>query len=165
MKKVFILIIIIIILFPVFLSADGFRDISLEYYNNLSVQNSSTNFRSVFRLAEDSYYSIVDPVLPEWSRSAASFVFTFGSTYMTVLWSHEFGHWFRAKEIGGNFNIHNMSLPVPYTTAELPSDITPMEEALFVAAGFEVNYLISREITEDFYFSDLYAKAHPVWFA
>ncbi len=160
------LILLLVMIIPVFLSAEEFREINLEYFHNFSLQNSSTNFRSVYRLAEDSYYNFVDPALPEWSRGVASFAFTFGSTYMTILWSHEFGHWFRAKEIGGSFNIHNMSLPVPYTTLTLPEDVTPMETALVVASGFEVNYLVSKEITEDFYFSEsMYADELALAFA
>ncbi len=160
------LIILLLMLLPVFLSAEGFRDINIEYHHNLSLQNSSTNFRSVYRLTEDSYYNLIDPILPEWSRSVASFAFTFSATYMNILWSHEFGHWFRAKEIGGSFNIHDISLPVPYTTMSLPDDVTPMETALTVAAGFEVNYLVARDITEDFYFYEsMYADELALAFA
>ncbi len=112
MKKIMIFTILAII--PLSAWTQEFRSIELEYSHNLSVENSSKNFRTIYRVAEDSYYNLVDPRLPDWSKGFASFAFTFGATYLNILWSHEFGHWFRAKEVGGSFNIHNISITYPY---------------------------------------------------
>ena len=67
-----------------------------------------------------------------------------------MLWSHEMGHYIRAEQIGGKFNIHNFGLPVPYTTADLPPDVSLTDEAIFVTAGFEVNYLNVRRMQAEF---------------
>lgn len=77
-------------------------------------------------------------------------VFSFATTYMTLVMSHEFGHTLRADQVGGQFKIHNLSLPIPYTTMHLPDDINLVDEALSVTGGFEVNSLNARTIQRDF---------------
>jgi len=77
-------------------------------------------------------------------------IFSFAVTTLTMLWSHEFGHSLRAKQIGGEFRIHNANLPVPYTTMHLPSEVSYVDEALSVTGGFEVNYLSVRKIQSEF---------------
>jgi len=77
-------------------------------------------------------------------------MYSFAVTYLTMLWSHEFGHSLRAKQVGGEFRIHNANLPIPYTTMHLPADISYVDEALSVTGGFEVNYLTVRNIQSKF---------------
>ena len=67
-----------------------------------------------------------------------------------MLWSHEIGHSLRAWQVDGQFKIHNMALPVPYTTMHLSDDINLVDEALSVTAGFEVNYMTVRDIQNNF---------------
>jgi len=67
-----------------------------------------------------------------------------------MIWSHEFGHSIRAEQVGGHFNIHDFGLPKPSTTVDLPADISLENEAIFVTAGFEVNYLNVRAVQAQF---------------
>ena len=126
------------------------RTYDFGIYNNLDLRNSSTNAISTHRLLNDGFYSLIASKMNPKAGNISRGVFTFASTYLTMLWSHEFGHFFRARQVGGAFNIHNFDLPVPYTTADLPIDISLVDEAIFVTAGFEVNYLNVRSIQSQF---------------
>jgi hypothetical protein len=77
-------------------------------------------------------------------------IYSFAVTYMTMVWSHEFGHSLRADQVGGRFKIHNANLPIPYTTMHLPDSISLEDVALSVTGGFEVNYMNVRNIQRKF---------------
>jgi len=119
-------------------------------FNNYDLRNSSKNAIATHHILNDGFKSLVvskmSPTLGGISRG----LFSFSTTYLTMLWSHELGHSLRAKQVGGTFNIHNFGLPVPYTTADLPTDISLVNRAIFVTAGFEVNYLNIRTIQSQF---------------
>ncbi|KAA3641568.1 MAG: hypothetical protein DWQ02_00345 [Bacteroidetes bacterium] len=147
----------LILVFLITIGYDGFGQDSLwqrtyEFgiYNNYDLRNSSTNAISAYRLLNDgmdaAVFSKMDSKVGEISKG----VFNFATIYLTMLWSHEFGHSIRAKQVGGKFNIHNFGLPVPYTTADLPEDIELLDEAIFVTGGFEVNYLNVRKLQSQF---------------
>lgn len=126
------------------------RTYEFGIYNNFDLRNSSRNAIGTFRVVNDGFNSLVTSKMKPKPGAITRGVFTFATTYLTMLWSHEFGHSLRAKQVGGAFNIHNFSLPVPYTTATLPADISLVDEAVFVTAGFEVNYLNVRTIQSQF---------------
>lgn len=69
---------------------------------------------------------------------------------MTMIWSHEFGHVLRAKQVGGKFKIHNAAIPVPLTTMHLPADISLENETMSVTGGFEINFLSVRTLQREF---------------
>lgn len=126
------------------------RQYDFGVYNNHDLRNSSVNAIGAFRLINDGFDTLVTSKMKPKAGAITKSVFTFATTYLSMLWSHEMGHYIRAKQIGGNFNIHNFGLPVPYTTADLPSDVSLTNEAIFVTAGFEVNYLNVRRIQAEF---------------
>ncbi len=126
------------------------RTYDFGIYNNYDLRNSSTNMIGAFRMINDGFNDgVVAKMNPKIGKVTAG-VFNFTTIFLTMLWSHEFGHSLRAKQLGGNFNIHNFGLPVPYTTVELPSAVTLVDEAIFSAAGFEVNYLNIRSLQSQF---------------
>ncbi len=126
------------------------RTYEFGIYNNYDLRNSSRNGISTYRVLNDGFNSLIASKMKPNAANISKGVFTFVSTYLTMLWSHEFGHSLRAKQVGGKFNIHNFALPVPYTTADLPADISLVDEAIFVTAGFEVNYLNVRNLQSQF---------------
>lgn len=126
------------------------RKYQFGVFNQYDLRNSSTNGISTHRVLCDIYRKGVKPKMSEGMGNITYGVYSFMATYVTMLWSHEFGHSLRAKQVGGYFNIHNVALPIPYTTMHLPSDINLVDESLSVTAGFEVNYLNVRGIQEDF---------------
>jgi hypothetical protein len=126
------------------------RTYDFTAYNNYDLRNSSRNFISAFRAINDGYTSVVDANMKPKGAAITKGALNFATIYLTMLWSHEMGHYIRAEQVGGHFNIHNFGLPVPYTTADLPEDISLVDEAIFVTAGFEVNYLNVRTLQAQF---------------
>lgn len=126
------------------------REYQYNIYNNYDLRISSTNGLSTNRLLHDLYRKNVKPVMNDTWGNVTYGIYSFATTFLTMLWSHEFGHSLRAKQIGGEFRIHNASLPIPYTTMHLPEDVNYVDEALSVTGGFEVNYLTVRKIQSEF---------------
>ena len=126
------------------------RTYEFGIYNNYDLRNSSGNFIGAHRAINDGISWLVDGRMKPVAANITKGFFNFTTNYLTMLWSHEIGHSIRARQVGGAFNIHNFGLPVPYTTADLPSDISLINEALFVTAGFEVNYLNVRNLQSQF---------------
>ncbi|MFC1784811.1 hypothetical protein ACFL0J_04195 [Candidatus Neomarinimicrobiota bacterium] len=126
------------------------RNYQFGIYNEYDLRNSSTNAISTHRILNDVFRKELKPKMNEKLGNISYGIFNFASTYLTMLWSHEFGHSLRAKQVGGEFRIHDVALPIPYTTMHLPSDVSLVDEALSVTAGFEVNYLTIRKIHEEF---------------
>lgn len=122
------------------------RSYDFSVYNNYDLRNSSTNFIATHRVLNDGFNHLVESNLKKGAAKVSKGIFSFATTYLTMLWSHEIGHSIRAQQVGGKFNIHNFGLPVPYTTVDLPTDISIVNEAIFVTAGFEVNYLNVRSL-------------------
>lgn len=123
-------------------------------YNAYDLRNSSTNALTVNQMTHTAFRKHVKPLMNEKMGNIAYDVFSFAATYMSLVWSHEFGHSLRAAQVGGEFRIHNMALPIPYTTMHLPDSITLVNESLSVTGGFEVNYLNARAVQRDFIWSN-----------
>ena len=126
------------------------RAFHFSYYNQFDLRNSSTNAISTHRMLHDVFRKGIHRKMNGRWGTISYGLFSFTTTYLTMLWSHEFGHSLRAKQVGGHFNIHNFGLPIPYTTMHLPESISLIDEALSVTAGFEVNTLNIRALQKDF---------------
>ena len=122
----------------------------VSVFNNHDLRTSANNARTVHRLSHDLFNTKLRPQMSEKTGDIAFSAFSFASTYLSMVWSHEFGHSLRAAQVGGKFNIHNAALPIPYTTMELPDSISLVDETLSVTGGFEVNYLHIRSIQSEF---------------
>lgn len=126
------------------------KEYQFNAYNQNDLRNSSFNAISVNRMLLDAYRKGVKLKLDNKFGNISYNAFTFATIYLSMIWSHEFGHSFRADQVGGKFKIHNAKLPIPYTTMHLPSDINYVDEALSVTGGFEVNHLTVRKIQSQF---------------
>lgn len=126
------------------------RDYQFGIYNNFDLRNSSSNAIAMQAVLSDLYRKEVKSRMGPKLGNVSYGIFNFASTYLALIWSHEFGHSLRAKQVGGYFKIHNFGLPIPYTTMHLPGDIGLIDEALSVTGGFEVNYLSIQTIQRKF---------------
>lgn len=126
------------------------REYQYNIYNNYDLRISSTNAISTNRILNDVYRSNIKPLMNDTWGNISYGIYSFATTFLTMLWSHEFGHSLRARQVGGTFKIHNAGLPIPYTTMHLPADINYVDEALSVTGGFEVNYLTVRKLQREF---------------
>jgi len=126
------------------------REYQFNLYNQYDLRNSSSNAISTHRVLQDLYRKNIKVKMNDKLGNVTYGIYSFATTFLTMLWSHEFGHSLRAKQIGGQFKIHNAGLPIPYTTMHLPADVSYIDEALSVTGGFEVNYLTVRKIQSEF---------------
>jgi len=115
------------------------------------LDNVSRNSLTTFKVVQDIFSRGIQPKLPEKVGNILGGVWSFSFTYLFMIWPHEFGHSMRANQVGGQFKIHNVALPFPYTTMHLPDEASFQDRALSVIGGFEINYLTSRRIQDDFY--------------
>ena len=99
------------------------RDYEISIYNQYDLRNSSDNGITAHRMLHDIYRKEVKPRMKKKMGNITYDIYSFAATYMTMIWSHEFGHSLRAKQIGGYFKIHNAKLPIPYTTMHLPDGV------------------------------------------
>jgi len=133
---------------------------------NFDLHNLSRNSLTTFKVSQDAFNVGVRQKLPKKLGNVLTGVWSFSMTYLHMIWPHEFGHSMRARQIGGQFHIHNSALPFPYTTMELPDNASYIDRALSVTGGFEVNYLTSSSIRRDFYeYNGLYNDELALSFA
>lgn len=125
------------------------RPYNLEIYNQNDLRNSAHNGLTIHKALHDGFRKGLKPSLGKAGNISYG-LYSFATTYLTMIWSHEIGHSLRADQVGGHFKIHNGDLPIPYTTMHLPSDISYVDEALSVTGGFEVNHLTVRAIQRNF---------------
>ena len=126
------------------------RTYDFGVYNQYDLRNSSTNMISTYRLLHDGFEKGVSSKMNPKLGKISQGIFDFASIFLTMVWSHEFGHSLRARQVGGKFNIHNFGVPIPYTTADLPESISLVDETIFVTAGFEVNSINVRSLQSQF---------------
>jgi len=118
---------------------------------NYDLNNVAINGLTAYKLSQDAFTYGVRPYLPKKLGNVTAGIWSFSTTFLAMIWSHEFGHSMRANQIGGHFNIHNFGVPFPYTTMDLPANASYIDRALSVTGGFEVNYMTSKIIQDDFY--------------
>jgi hypothetical protein len=111
---------------------------------------ASTAVNSVQALS-DLYFEGVGLPLPPAIRPVVGIVWQTWWMYLLTIYPHEFGHWSRAREIGGDFIIQGFALPWPKATMVLPAGVDPLSEGLTSVAGFEINALMHRQVMDGFY--------------
>jgi len=131
---------------------EAYRDYQYIIAPNYDLRNSSVNTRTTGKLLHDAFTRGIGPQIKNKTvRSISEGVWSFGTIFYTMLMGHEFGHMLRAKQADGRFTIQKFSFPVIYGKMDLPPDHTLEESILSVAGGFEVNYLMVKDIQLDLY--------------
>ena len=97
------------------------------------------------------------PRMVPWLEPAWSFFWTFNFT----MWPHDYGHWVRANQVGGNFVIEKYGFPFPLARMDVPSDATSLEKTMMSAGGFEINSMM-RIHTEQRFFQTGYRDAEDM---
>lgn len=106
---------------------------------------------SLNKVFTDIYYKGLGPLLPKTVAPFTETIWSVFWTYFFSMWPHDFGHWSRAKQVGGEFIIHKFGIPFPKAEMKLPPNITHEEETLTLIGGFEVNNLMKNQTHIDFY--------------
>jgi len=129
-----------------------YRDYQYIIAPNYDLYNSSINTRTTGKLLHDAFTRGIGPQIKnETLRNISEGVWSFGTIFYTMLMGHEFGHMLRAQQAGGSFRMQKFSFPVIYGQMDLPPDHSSEENILSAAGGFEVNYLMVKDIQMDLY--------------
>lgn len=128
------------------------RGYDLIYGLNYDLMNSSVNSRTAGKLIIDAYYRGIEPSIKNNTiKNITGFIWSFATTWSSTMWPHEFGHFLRANEVGGDFRIEKVRFPIAFGKVEFPDDATLVDESMFITGGLEVNHLIANEIQKDYY--------------
>ncbi|MDY0288243.1 MAG: hypothetical protein RBR15_05420 [Sphaerochaeta sp.] len=128
------------------------RDYSLALGAPYDLSNSVINSRSMGKALIDTYYRGVGPQISSpFVRNLFGALWSFTVTWSATTWPHEFGHYLRTKQVGGDFWIKSMGFPGPEGGRSFPEDATLEDELLFAIGGLEVNSLIALGIQQDTY--------------
>ncbi|MBW6457747.1 MAG: hypothetical protein K0B52_01150 [FCB group bacterium] len=109
---------------------------------------------NAYAFLTDVYYLGISSTLP---NKIEPFFSAFQQTcwsFMLTIWPHEFGHWTRARQVGGEFVFVKFGIPWPDARMDLPDNIDLFSEALTSVGGFEINNLMRKMIMDDYYSRD-----------
>jgi hypothetical protein len=99
----------------------------------------------------DAYYLKIAEQIPDKTEGICAAVWQTWWSFMLTIWPHEFGHWTRARQVGGEFVFEKISIPWPDARMDLPEDIDLFSETLTSVGGFEINNLMHRMIGDRYY--------------
>ncbi|MEJ5306772.1 MAG: hypothetical protein WHT27_00510 [candidate division WOR-3 bacterium] len=142
------------------------RDYIFLYANKYDIMNSSENFRTGLKIFSDIYYrGISSKIENGFIKGVLGFTFSFTSRWFSMLWPHEFGHYLRAEQVGGNFSFVRFQFPGVVGDMDLPSNATLEDHTLALIGGFEANYLTTKNVQFDFYrYDGLYNDEYSMSF-
>ncbi|UCD37616.1 MAG: hypothetical protein JSW54_12440, partial [Fidelibacterota bacterium] len=109
---------------------------------------------SLNKAMQDAYFKGLGPRLPAKLRPPAETIWSAFWTFTFSLWPHEFGHWARARQLGGDFIIERYAFPFPQARMDLPDDVDPVDNLLASIGGHEINNLMMRQTHIDFFQQD-----------
>lgn len=132
-------------------SRETLRDYPFAFGDPLDSRNVVRNSIALNKLGYDFYRDGISPVLPDWADPWIEPVWSFLLTFNLTMWPHDFGHWARANQAGGDFVIDQYGFPFPLARMVVPADATLAQETLMSGGGFEINTLM-RKHTEDLSF-------------
>lgn len=129
-----------------------YRDFHYLIAPDYDLYNTSINTRTTGKLLHDAFTRGIAPKIEnKILRNVTQEIWSFATIFSTMIWSHEFGHMLRARQVGGNFYIERYSFPVIHGRMELPPNHTLEDNALTIVGGFESNYMTVRDIQLDLY--------------
>ncbi len=106
---------------------------------------------NAYRALTDLYYLGLRPAVPQKLEPVIGALWQTGCSFFLTIWPHEFGHWTRAREVGGEFVFERLTFPWPKARMDLPDDVSLFSETLTSVGGFEINNLMRRQIMTDYY--------------
>ncbi|MDH5464154.1 MAG: hypothetical protein OEW60_00920 [Thiovulaceae bacterium] len=152
---------IVFLVLPSLSRAEPTREYPFSYGDPLDSRNVVRTSIALNKLGHDFYREGISPLLPEslepWVAGAWSFFWTFNLT----MWPHDYGHWARANQAGGDFIIDSYAFPLPEARMVVPAGTTLWQETLMSGGGFEINTMM-RKHTEDRYFQTGFRDAEDM---
>ncbi|MFC1539837.1 hypothetical protein ACFL6H_10475 [Candidatus Latescibacterota bacterium] len=122
------------------------------------IAEAGTSLNTIFH---DIYFKKLASHVPKKAAPYTETAWSVFWTYTFSLWPHEFGHWARANQAGGDFVIKGYNFPFPKAEMRLPLNMAPEYQSLSIVGGFEINTLMKRNAHTRFY-RDGYAHAYEL---
>ncbi|MEO0185958.1 MAG: hypothetical protein ABIL20_09195, partial [candidate division WOR-3 bacterium] len=143
------------------------RDYQILFATNYNLLNSTENSRTAVKFLNDIYFRSMGRKLKNSIlRNSIGFCWRFTTTWITMSLPHEFGHYLRTKQAGGEFGIEKITFPMIYGRLKLPDNATPEDHTLALIGGFEANFLTARDVQKDFFqYGSLYNEELAMSFA
>ena len=164
MKKALLCMVCFIACFPMVMTAQEgetnpvqsapvfYRDYTVMVGGFGDIGNAVHNSRTTSKLMFDCYYRFIAPGIDsQFLRECLGAVWSFTTTWFSTMASHEFGHFFRANEVGATFWIEALGFPGPRGNILFSDNKTKEDELNFVTGGIEVNTLFAMGVQEDWY--------------
>jgi hypothetical protein len=131
--------------------SEPYREYRFLFGEPYAIEEMATAGLSLNRVFADIYLKGLGPVLPEKMRGVGEVAWSIFWTFTFTMWPHDFGHRYRAREMGGEFIIHGYAFPFPDAEMRLPPGLPSEGGSLSSIGGFEVNLLMKRQVHMDFY--------------
>ncbi|MEO0124031.1 MAG: hypothetical protein ABIL69_08540 [candidate division WOR-3 bacterium] len=143
------------------------RDYQVLFATNYNLLNSTENSRTAVKFLNDIYFRTLKPkIRNSILKNSLGFVWRFTTTWITMSLPHEFGHYLRTKQAGGDFGIEKITFPMIYGRLKLPDTATPEDHTLALIGGFEANFITARDVQNDFFqYGSLYNEELAISFA
>jgi hypothetical protein len=131
---------------------DYFREYRLLFGHPEEMEIIANTGVTLNKVMSDLYFKGFGPKLPEKVGKYTEVAWSIFWTFSASLWPHEFGHWARARQTGGDFIFTGFTFPFPTARMEFPDTYQPKENATLPSVGgFEINYLMRRQTHDDFF--------------
>ena len=152
-KRLCLLCVFVPLLFTSFLysQSDPYREYQIIFGYPHDQEWIATNGITLNKLFADIYYNNLASKIPAKLQTVTETAWSVFWTFNFSLWPHEFGHWARARQIGGDFRVTGYRFPFPVAEMIQPDTVTAGQDGLSSIGGHEINNLMMRETHLDFY--------------
>lgn len=127
------------------------RDFPLALGPRYELQVYATAGVTLNSMAAHTYFQAIDPLVPAKLQNFVQPVWSIFWTFNFTMWPHDFGHWARANQAGGDFRINTYRFPFPISEMIQPVEASQAERTLMSSGGFEINALMRRDVEYRFY--------------
>ncbi len=133
-------------------SSNFHRDYTLIYANHYDLLNSAVNLNSAGKLLYDAWFRALAPKVKNgalWTGISTTGIIL--TRWSALLFPHEFGHWLRARQVGGEFGFERLAFPGIIGWMRLPESAPLESHILALIGGLEVDVLTAKLIQQEFY--------------
>lgn len=133
-------------------SAGFHRDYTFIYATDYDLLNSAVNLNSAGKLLYDAWFQMLAPKVKNGAlRTGISTTWIILTRWSALLFPHEFGHWLRARQVGGDFGFERFAFPGIIGWMKLPESAPLESHILALIGGLEVDGLTAKLIQQEFY--------------
>jgi len=88
------------------------------------------------KLSYDAFNQGIAPKLSDTAVAWIDPIWSFFWTFNFTMWPHDYGHWARANQVGGDFIIDSYNFPFPEARMVVPPTATSLDRTMMSIGGF-----------------------------